>query len=58
MGIQIDPSPTDFATIRTLEEAITDRLSTSSDDSIEALAIALFGFESIDDLTRWLDEQA
>jgi predicted transposase/invertase (TIGR01784 family) len=41
----------------TVPDAITDRLAELSDDAIEPLAIALFGFESIDDVANWLKQQ-
>ncbi len=38
-----------------LPDVLTDRINTVSLQTLEALAIALLRFESIDDLTTWLD---
>ncbi len=39
----------------TIPEPLSDRISTLPDESIEALAVALLRFGSIDDLVEWLD---
>lgn len=41
-----------------IPERLLDRISTLSDDSIKALAVALLSFGSIDDLVAWLDGRA
>jgi predicted transposase/invertase (TIGR01784 family) len=38
-----------------IPEPLLDRISTLSDDAIEALAVSLLRFRSIDDLVGWLD---
>jgi hypothetical protein len=38
-----------------LPNALTDRINTLSLQTLESLAISLLRFESIDDLTTWLD---
>jgi hypothetical protein len=38
-----------------IPEPLLDRISTLPDDAIEALAVALLRFRSIDDLVGWLD---
>ncbi|MGV0026079.1 DUF4351 domain-containing protein [Phormidesmis priestleyi] len=40
-----------------LPESVSDRISAMSAKQLEALAIALLNFSSIDDLTAWLDNQ-
>ncbi|KAM3109189.1 DUF4351 domain-containing protein, partial [Phormidesmis sp. 146-33] len=40
-----------------LPQLLSDRISTMSANQLEALAIALLNFSTIDDLTTWLDNQ-
>lgn len=40
-----------------LSASLNDRINALSPDQLQALAIALLRFESIDDLTNWLDHQ-
>jgi uncharacterized protein YeaC (DUF1315 family) len=41
----------------TLSEPLNDRINALSPEQLQALAIALLRFESIDDLTTWLENQ-
>jgi hypothetical protein len=40
-----------------LSDQLNDRVNSLSPEQLKALAIALLRFESVDDLTTWLDNQ-